>query len=96
MYHVYLLYSPSSDKYYVGQTSDLEVRLQYHNELNPNSYTSKHRPWTLCKAIAVADQAHAIRMERSIKKRKSRNFIERLIKEDELVEWLVDTTGSVG
>jgi len=96
MYHVYLLYSPSADKYYVGQTSDLELRLQYHNELNPDSYTSKHRPWELCRAIAVADQGHAIRMERSIKKRKSRQFIERLIEEDELVAWLVEDTHSVG
>jgi hypothetical protein len=47
MYHVYILYSPSADKYYVGQTSDLDLRLQYHNELNPDSYTSKHRPWEL-------------------------------------------------
>ena len=28
---VYILYSQSLDKYYVDQTEDLEVRIQFHN-----------------------------------------------------------------
>mgnify|MGYP006266271713 CR=1 len=32
MHYVYILYSPGSDKYYVGQTSDVGQRLQFHNE----------------------------------------------------------------
>ena len=46
MHHLYILYSPSSDKYYIGQTPDLETRLLFHNELSEDSFTSKHRPWS--------------------------------------------------
>ena len=34
MYYVYILYSLTSDKYYVGQTDNLELRLKFHNELS--------------------------------------------------------------
>ncbi|MCB9296522.1 MAG: hypothetical protein H6559_25920 [Lewinellaceae bacterium] len=33
-----MLYSPSADKYYVGQTPELETRLLFHNELSENSF----------------------------------------------------------
>jgi len=32
MYYIYILYSPSSDKYYVGYTNDYNRRLLEHNE----------------------------------------------------------------
>jgi len=33
MFTVYALYSESSDKIYIGYTSDLEARMLSHNEL---------------------------------------------------------------
>jgi putative endonuclease len=34
MHFVYILYSSKHDKYYVGQTDDVERRLVKHNELS--------------------------------------------------------------
>ena len=89
MYYVYILYSPSADKYYIGQTENLELRLKFHNELSEKSYTSKHRPWILKKHIGVNNRSEAVRVERMIKKRKSRKFIELLISYPSEVEKLL-------
>ncbi len=31
MYFVYILYSPTKDKYYIGQKEDMERKLETHN-----------------------------------------------------------------
>ena len=81
-FFIYILYSSGADKYYVGYTSDYEKRLNDHNtQENFNTYTSKFRPWELVAVFHAGDEeAQAIRMERFIKKQKSRRLIEQLIK----------------
>ena len=80
MYYLYFLYSPSSDVYYVGHTDNWERRFIEHNESQHPTYTSKHRPWKL-KAVFECgeDRSTAVKMERFIKKQKSRNLIEQMI-----------------
>ena len=83
MHYVYILYSPGSDKYYVGQTEDIDQRLQYHNELSERSYTSKHRPWALVCKIEVPSRGVAMAMEGYIKGRKSRSYLKSLSAEEQ-------------
>jgi putative endonuclease len=45
-FFVYILYSPEFDKYYVGQTEDLERRIFRHNG-GYEKFTSPYRPWNL-------------------------------------------------
>lgn len=45
MYVVYVLYSKSFDKIYIGYTSDLINRFHSHNSLAKKGYTIKFRPW---------------------------------------------------
>ncbi|MEL7190896.1 MAG: GIY-YIG nuclease family protein [Bacteroidota bacterium] len=83
-YYIYILYSPGSDKYYVGQTHNVEERLKDHNEgQRPNQhkkYTYKHRPWQLCLSFSVgSSRSDALKIERYIKSKKSRKFIKDLI-----------------
>ncbi|HEY1020065.1 MAG TPA: GIY-YIG nuclease family protein, partial [Sediminibacterium sp.] len=47
MYKVYILYSPSHHRIYVGYTSNLEQRLLSHNELGKKGWTNRFRPWIL-------------------------------------------------
>ena len=79
MFSVYILFSEEHDKYYVGQTDDLERRLLQHNELSENSFTSRYRPWALALAIEVPDRTIAIKMERFIKKQKSKKYLSEVI-----------------
>ncbi|MBN8621858.1 MAG: GIY-YIG nuclease family protein [Flavobacteriales bacterium] len=82
-YFIYILYSEKSQIYYVGYTTDVVQRLLRHNEISKNSFTSKHRPWILKVYFGVVgDEADAMRIEKFIKKQKSRKFIERLIDEE--------------
>ncbi|MCB0693665.1 MAG: GIY-YIG nuclease family protein [Lewinellaceae bacterium] len=40
---LYIQYSEAHDKYYVGQSEDVDTRLQFHNELSDIGYTSRFR-----------------------------------------------------
>jgi putative endonuclease len=79
------LYSPGADKYYVGHTDDVDRRLQEHNELSDLSYTSKHRPWELKATYLVGnDRGLALKIEKIIKRQKSRRYIERILIENNI------------
>lgn len=77
MYYIYILYSESSDKYYIGYTDNPALRLKRHNESKILSYTSKHRPWEMKASYEVGEsKSDAVKIERYIKKQKSRVLIE--------------------
>ena len=84
-YYIYILYSSSSDIYYIGYTSDFEKRFIQHNTSENLTFTSKHRPWQL-KAVYFSGniEAEAMKIEKFIKKQKSRKLIEKLIAGDML------------
>ena len=76
MHWCYVLYSSSIDKFYIGETEDLELRITQHNSaLFKNSYTSKTSDWILHVALSCKDRSHARKVESFIKKMKSRKFI---------------------
>jgi putative endonuclease len=80
MYFLYILYSESSDKYYVGYSSDPFRRLIEHNNTLLLTYTSKHRPWELKAVYQCGDKKTlAIKIEQFIKKQKSRKLIQSLV-----------------
>ena len=85
MHFVYILYSEGSQIYYVGQTPDLYTRLLFHNELSEKSFTSRHRPWELARSITVRNRSEAVLLERYIKGRKSKAYVQRLVADDEAV-----------
>src|SRR5258708_4183415 len=79
MFYIYILYSGSSDLHYVGYTSDPWRRVIEHNSKEFTTFTSKHRPWELKSVFECSlNENEAIRMERFIKKQKSRRFLELL------------------
>ena len=81
MYYFYILYSPQSDRYYVGHTSDLEGRIKKHNT-NHKGFTGHYHDWQLVYSEQFASKALAYAREREVKSWKSRIKIERLIKKN--------------
>jgi len=76
MYYIYILYSEVADLYYVGYTNDPKRRLDEHNSSPHNTFTSKHRPWKLMAYfICSKDEGEAMKIERFIKKQKSRKLL---------------------
>jgi len=85
MFYIYILYSPDFDKYYIGHTDDPERRLDEHNSSTRMTYTHKFRPWKLVKYFQVnKTRGDALKIERFIKKMKSRAYIIRLIDDKNL------------
>jgi putative endonuclease len=88
MHYVYILYSKSIDKYYVGETSSIEERLEQHNSgYFAKSYTSKVDDWQLVLSLPFPSITKARQAEQFIKRMKSRKFIERLLIDS---AWLIE------
>jgi putative endonuclease len=79
-FYVYIIYSASLDKYYVGQTSHVENRLAFHNDLLRNRiWTKRGIPWELQCSVGFRSRSEAMRAERLFKSKKSRKFIDDII-----------------
>jgi putative endonuclease len=79
-FFIYILYSPSSDIYYVGHTENVLRRMDQHNNPLRSKFTSKHLPWVLKVSFVVSQsRSGAMIAEKYIKKKKSRKYLEELI-----------------
>ena len=72
---VYVLFSEKRSRYYVGQTADIDKRLKRHNTSGVPS-TKGGIPWKAIKLFKVADRTQAILLEKEIKKRGARRYLE--------------------
>jgi putative endonuclease len=72
---VYILYSSSLEKYYVGNTEDIERRVAEHNSGKGN-FTSKGMPWILVASIQCEDRNNAVQLELKIKKRGIKRYLQ--------------------
>jgi putative endonuclease len=77
-YYLYILYSQSRDRYYTGFSSNPEERLVEHN-LGATTSTRTGRPWRLVYIEEFDNKSAAIKRETTIKRMKSRKYIENLI-----------------
>jgi len=77
-YWVYILKSDEGDHYYIGQSKNPELRLEFHNSIE-KGFTARYRPWRLVFTKECESREEAIRLEKKIKKWKSKIMIERLI-----------------
>ena len=77
-FYVYILQSESADRYYVGQTKDLQKRLAYHNS-NYSLSLRNRGPWRLVHSEEYNTRSEAVRRELYIKRQKDRKFIEALM-----------------
>ena len=78
-FHLYILYSVSRNKYYVGHTGDeLNKRLQKHNS-NHKGFTGKTNDWKIVYTEIFQTKEGAYKRERIIKSWKSRKRMEQLL-----------------
>ncbi len=78
MYFVYILYSKTYDRYYIGQCQELSARLTRHNTGVVLS-TKAYRPWEIVYSENYATRAADTIREKEIKNKKSRKYIEYLL-----------------
>ena len=80
MYWVYILYSESADKFYVGSSSNPDGRLIAHNHPSNKGWTKRYQPWKLVFTQAFESKTDAETNEKKIKLYKSKKMIRQIIK----------------
>ncbi|MCF8327309.1 MAG: GIY-YIG nuclease family protein [Bacteroidales bacterium] len=76
MANVYILYSNSREKYYIGSCKDFEKRLQEHIDGKyANSYTAHIHDWQPFLIIPNLKYLQARAKEKHIKRMKSRRYL---------------------
>jgi predicted GIY-YIG superfamily endonuclease len=74
---VYVLRSDADhEHHYVGITSDVAARLEWHNH-GPCGHTTRHRPWSLVVVLEFPTERQALRFERYLKTGSGRAFAKR-------------------
>ena len=84
---LYILYSNSVDKFYIGETSDVAFRLNLHNTHQFNgSYTKIASDWEIKLTFENNEKSNIIFLEKFIKKMKSKVFILKIIENPEILK----------
>jgi putative endonuclease len=78
-YSTYILYSKLRNRYYIGYSQDPIARLEEHNS-GATISTRSGRPWQLVYQEDFDNKTQAIKRESEIKRKKSRKYIESLIR----------------
>lgn len=83
---LYILFSNSSQKYYVGETHDINGRILKHNNHSySNSFSKIANDWELVLSFNCDNRTEALYLERFIKRMKSKIFIEKIILNPEIL-----------
>lgn len=78
MFHLYIIFSPTKNKYYIGHTGDdLVERIRKHNS-NHKGFTGGIGDWELKYSEEYVTKSEAMKREKEIKSWKSRKMIEKL------------------
>lgn len=85
---VYILYSKSIDRYYIGSCLDLEQRVQEH-VLNNKGFTARVQDWKIFFKIENLEYQQARRIEKHIKNMKSKTYLVNLKKYNEITQKLI-------
>lgn len=75
MYTIYVLQN-SDGKLYIGQTSDLNRRIQEHN-ITGTGYTSKYRPWRLLWSKDFSIREEVVQQEKYLKTGAGRDWLKK-------------------
>ncbi len=83
MFYIYIIYSNTAEKFYVGHSENPWDRLVQHNENEGDKYTGKYQNWELKAVFQVSEnRGEAISIEKFIKRQKSKKLLLKLIEPD--------------
>ncbi|TXD83861.1 GIY-YIG nuclease family protein [Subsaximicrobium wynnwilliamsii] len=71
-HRVYILYSEKLDRFYVGYTSNLDLRLIFHQNPEQRKYTHNAKDWALYHKIDCSSKRQGLSIETHIKRMKSK------------------------
>ena len=75
-YKVYILKSQIVERYYIGSTGNLEIRINLHNSPRAR-WTKRYQPWVLIYFEEYGTRSEAVRREKFLKSLKNiKRFLE--------------------
>jgi len=77
-YAIYILQSLLDQSFYVGSSADPFDRLEKHNRPHMG-YTASRQPWKLVFVQWLPDKTQALKLERIVKAKKSKQFLQNMI-----------------
>ncbi|MBS3738884.1 GIY-YIG nuclease family protein [Mesohalobacter halotolerans] len=90
LHFVYIIYSKKIDRYYVGETHNVEKRLILHNNGNyEGPFTKIANDWRVVLKFKCVNRSKSIFLKKFIKRMKSRKFIEKVIQNPEILSDLL-------
>ena len=75
MHFVYIIYSKDLNRFYTGETSDLEHRIDRHGK-DRTKFTGKAKDWKLIWNTVLSNRTEALKLEKKIKSRGIKRFLE--------------------
>jgi len=80
MHYLYIIFSDSLNKYYVGETHNLEERLFKHNNHSyKGAFSNITEDWRIVFSKKCDSKKEALFLEAFIKRMKSKKFIQKVI-----------------
>jgi putative endonuclease len=90
MHYVYILKSIKTGYFYIGETPEVSIRLEFHNDVEKNTNSTKTGiPWEVFWILEVSDRKIARLIEKHIKSMKSTTYIVNLKKFPEISKKLI-------
>jgi len=82
---VYIIFSDKLNQYYIGESQNVEKRLELHNAgVFNKSSTKKAKDWKVVYKLECKNRGQARKIESHIKRMKSRKYIENIIRYEEI------------
>ncbi len=80
MYTVYAIYNEKNGKIYIGQTIDLQIRLDQHNQGAFKGFTSRFDGlWVVIYSENIESRFDALKREKQLKSFQGRQFVKQYI-----------------
>ena len=90
MHYLYILYSDTTDRYYIGETHDVAERLfRHNNHTYKNSFTKIASDWQVALSRQCQNRQQAILLEKFIKAMKSKVFVSKIIADPSIIDDIV-------
>ena len=79
MHYVYILHSDKLNRYYTGYTSNIDSRLEFHENAEARKFTYNADDWALVFSLECENKTQALAIEKHIKLMKSKTYIQNLL-----------------
>jgi len=95
MHYLYILFSNSSQKFYIGETNNIQERiLKHQNHFYSNSFTKIAEDWEIVLTFICNDRQEAVYLEGFIKRMKSKTFNNKIIADPSILKDILSTRKS--